>query len=228
MYKYSFFPPIILVDLNKPWEKVLSLGTPQTFQAKHILSLGAGGGTDSGLYYIRRGRIRLSNIAANGQEKVLFYMGNGTIFNEIPMLQMAGEYVFTSMETTEAVFWPKKRISVDFVREYPELLLNLLDSMSKKSQSFYTQLCNLRSFAALGNVCRALYSMHLHNRVGSVIVPRLTQQELAAYLGMHRSSLHKALTRLENEGIIENYSKKKLIICDVERLRWYAEELRYG
>lgn len=218
----SVFFPIILTDLNLPWEKALHQGTPISFSARSILS--GNRSSDSGLYYIRRGVVRLSNIALNGQERVMLYMGKGTLFNEIPMLQFSHDYLFTCMEQTDTVFWPKKRLNEDFIREYPLLMFNFLESMSAKSRNFYTQLCNLRAYNSFGNVCRLLYSMNLFNRKGDVIVPMLTQLELAAFLGIHRSSLHKAMSRLKDEGIIGEYSKKSLEIYDLARLREHAED----
>lgn len=218
----SGFQPIILMDLNTEWEAVFSLGTPVNFTAKTIISASSYPAAVSGLYYIRRGRVRLSHIASNGQEKVMLYMGKGVLFNEIPMLHVGEDYLFTCMEQTDTVFWPKKRINADFIRQYPELMLNLLESMSSKSRGFYNQLCGLRSFDAFVNVCRTLYSMYQHNKVDGVIVPRLTQQEIAAFLGVHRSSLHKALVRLKDEGVISAYNRKELEVYNPDKLFEYA------
>ncbi len=223
MPERSGFQPIILVDLNTPWEKVLDQGRPLSFAARTIISASSFGEFASGMYYIKKGHVRLSSIAANGQEKMMFYMGHGTFFNEIPMLQAETDYLFTCMDATDAIFFPKKRITEDFIRRYPELMLNLLESMSRKTRSFYAQLGGLRAYDTFANVCRILYSMHLYNRSGGRIAPRLTQQEFAAFLGVHRSSLHKALFRLQNEGVIGRYSRAELEIHDLERLLAYAE-----
>lgn len=224
MFSDPTYAPIILTNLNTPWEKVLHLGTPVSFKAKTIISEKSGHTGDAGLYYIKRGRIKLSHIAPNGQEKIMIYMGKGMLFSEIPMLLLFNDALFTAMEPTDAVFWPRKRLTTEFIRQYPEILLNLLESVSKKSQIFYTQLCTLHSSGTFANVCRALYSMYLYNREGQKIVPHLTQQELAALLGVHRSSLHKALFRLQGENIIGDYNRKELPIYNEKRLKEYAEE----
>ena len=222
MDTYSFMP-IIMTDLNKPWEKVLSLGVPMTFSQKSVIS-STGKKQTVGLYFIRRGCIRLSNVSLGGQDKVLFYLGHGTLFNEIPMLQLVDNYIFTCMEHTEAVFLPQSCITTKFIREYPDLMLNLLESMSKKSQFFYSQLCCFQQLDTFTNVCRTLFSMHLHSREGDTVVPRLTQLELASYLGVHRSSLHKTMVRLKREGVIGDYCKNKLEIRDPDKLWNYSQE----
>ena len=224
MQQSYFFSPIILTDLNTVWEQLLHLGVPVSFPVRSFISASGAPSVDSasGMYYIKRGRVRLSSLNISGQEKVMLYMGRGVLFNEIPMLQFSHDYVFTCMEDTETVFLSKKLLTDKFIKEYPALFLNLLESMSKKSQNFYSQLSALRSFSSFANVCRTLYSMHLFQRLRGTIVPHLTQQELAAFLGIHRSSLHKALTRLKEEGIIGPYSRKQLALHDEKALYEYA------
>lgn len=217
-----YFAPIIFFDLNKPWETVLSIGTPVSFPAKTIVTSAIFKSCSAGMYYIKKGCIRLSNIGYNGQTKVMLYLGRGNLFNEIPMLQHSYDFIFTTMEPTEAVYLPRQRITKDFIRENPELFFNLLESLTKKTQSFYSQLCVTHSVGSFNNVCRLLYSMHLFNRERGIVVPRLTQLELAAFLGIHRSSLHKSLTRLKDEGIIGTYSKTSLDILSPEKLLSYV------
>jgi CRP-like cAMP-binding protein len=219
----SSFQPVIFGDLNSPWEKVLSLGILQSFSAKTIIPARSRGDVGVGMYYIRRGCVRLSNITPSGREKIMLYMARGMIFNEIAMFHSLKAHLFTCMEATETVFIPQKRITVDFIRDHPELILNLIESVTKKSASFYVQLFGLRAFDTFVNVCRVLYSMYLFNRSNGNVVPRLSQQELAAFLGIHRSSLHKALLRLKKEGIIGSYHRRNFAVHSPERLLAYSE-----
>ncbi len=207
--------PIILTDLNTPWERVLHLGVPVTFRPKQMISFD--NGDASGFFYVRKGRVRLSYISVCGQEKVLFYVGRGTFFHDIPAL-IASECIFTCMEATSAVYFSKRLITLSFAREHPDLILNWVESTAKKSNNFFNQICGAGLFDSFANVCRALYSMALHNREGDRVVPHLTHQELASLLGIHRGSLHKALSRLKREGIINEYSRHRLEILDLEKL----------
>lgn len=217
--------PIILTGLNTPWEKVLSEGTAMAFRPKCIISGRNSNMYGDGIYYIKRGSVKLSNISSTGQERIILYMGKGCVFNEVPMLQFSNDYIFTCLEQADVVFWNKKILSSEFIRKYPELISNLMFSMSRKSQNFYSQLCVTRSYNSFVNVCRALYSMYMFNREKGAVVPRLTQLDLAAFLGIHRSSLHKALNRLKEEGIIGTYSRGNLPVYDAERLKCYVNTI---
>lgn len=125
------FAPIVLNNLNKPWEQAFSHATRLSFPAKKIISSRTGLPAHDGMYYIAQGRIRLSYIAANGAEKVLFYLGSGTLFNEIPMLVSSNVAVFTATMPTIAYFWKRKCLPNIFL-EHPELINNMLESLSIK------------------------------------------------------------------------------------------------
>ena len=220
------FFPIVLSNLNKPWEQVLHLGTPISFPAKSVITgRSPGVSKEPGMYYIKSGRVRLSHLTMHGHEKMLLYMGSGMLFNEVPMLRVASDYMFTCLDATDAVYWTRKCITHEFILEHPDLILNLMEAMGSKTQSFYTQLCGMSSYGAFINVCRVLYSMFLFQQERGNVVPGLTKQELAAYLGIHRSSLHKALARLQDENVIGSYTRSSLQVSDVETLRNYAEQL---
>ncbi len=217
------YSPVVLTDLNLPWERVLHLGVPVTFVPRQVITVSAATAS-SGFYYIRKGRVRLSYIAPNGQEKVLFYLGKGTLFAEIPIMVISADCIFTCMDEVAAVLFKKKEVtSLQFAKEHPELMLNWIESSCIKSGNFFNQLCNSGLFDAFGNVCRLLYSMALHSPDPRRLVPQLSQQELASMLGIHRGSLHKALTRLKKENVIGDYSKRELRIYDLDLLKYYAE-----
>lgn len=219
------FPPLVMDNLNRSWERVFHLGTHVSLPGKSVITGRSPGIKEHGIYYIKRGRVRLSSVTIGGQEKMLLYMGEATLFNEIPMLIVSSDYMFTTMEDTDAVFWTRKQITTDFTREYPELVLNLMETMALKMQSFFMQLCGMSSCSSFVNVCRILCSMYVYQRKNGVVVPSLSKQELAAFLGIHRSSLHKALSRLQDEGVIGSYTRSRLEIQDLDKLKKYAEQL---
>ncbi len=220
--KEALFPPIILKDLNAAWAKVLHLGTQVNFKRNQILAVDENYNAN-GAYFIKEGCIRLSYIAPNGQEKVLFFIGKGSLFNEVPSVSPSSPCIFTSVTPTTAVYFKKSLVtSPRFAVEHPEVVLNWVESTSIKTGCLFRQLCDVGLFDVFTNVCRLLYTMAQHHKEHGKIVPHLSQQECASYLGIHRGSLHKALSRLKDEGVIESYSRHELRILNMEQLREYA------
>jgi CRP-like cAMP-binding protein len=212
------FHPIVLQDLNKPWEQLLHTGYNISFPAGSVITGVGRRKEDNRLFFIKQGRVCLSHIAANGEERILMYLGRNCMFAEAPMQHDGMDCIFTCVEDVRAVSWPRKILDADFAARHPEQILNLLCSLSRKSRIFSGRLCELHAFDALGLVCRALYSMYLHSDGKKRPVPNLTQLELAAYLGIHRSSLHLVMSRLRDEGIIGAYSKSRMEVLDPDRL----------
>ncbi len=220
----SIFYPLILKNLNAPWADVLHLGIPVNFKHKQILAVDDKYNAE-GLYYILDGCVRLSYIASEGQERVLFFLGGGTLFNEIPAISEGSACIFTPVAPTKTIYFKKSIVtSESFISEHPKIMLNWVESISFKSGCLFRQLCNTGLFDVFTNVCRMLYAMTIYQKEGNKIVPHLSHQDCAALLGIHRGSLHKAMTRLKDEGVIKSYSRNELVVLNMEQLWLYAKE----
>ena len=225
MENTASFLPIILTELNRPWEKVINLGTTMAFPSKSVVAGGGGLFDGTGMFYIRKGLVRLSHVTQGGAEHILLYLAEGMLFNEIPMLHPGYPYLFTSLETLEAVYFPHTIFTVDFCAAYPDLARNLIKSLGKKGSSLYALLASSRARHSFASACYALLRLfYFSSNSEGGMVPRLSQQELATFLGMHRSSLHLALVRLQQEGIIGRYHKKGCMIHNPDKLLMYANE----
>jgi CRP/FNR family transcriptional regulator len=226
MNEDAYFYPLILEDINNAWEPMLPRISPAVFPAKSVISrCRSSGNVEDRLFFIKKGLIRLSQIDYRGIEKIMLYMGKGTFFNENPVFNPypCDDYYFTSIDETEAMMLPKKLVA-GIIREHPRLAFDMMRSMSVKTYTFYRQLSSMRNRRSFGNTCRILYGMHRYQRKNGIIVPRISQRELAAYLGIHRSSLHKNLLRLKKENIIGRYSRRCLEIRGLRQLYTYAVE----
>lgn len=222
-YDYLSFRPVVLRHLNSAWLGVRHLATPVNFPAKHILDTRQGKAAH-GFFLVLKGLVKLSFVSYCGQEKVFFYLGEQTLFNDIPMVYGQHISTFTCATPVEALYFRREdTVQPEFARAYPELMLNWITALSFKSSIMFTQLCSVGIHSAFTSVCRILFGMYLHHREGGKIIPHISQQDLASLLGIHRGSLHKAFARLREEGILDSYSRHELIILDVDRLRCYAE-----
>ncbi len=224
MMDIAFFNPVIIKDCNLPWQRVVHLGSRVIFPQGAIV----GGNIYEGaacFYLILKGMVRLSYPAASGQEKVLFYVGKNSFFNDMPAIMGLQTCIFTCLERVEAIRFETAEVRSDaFAAKYPDLINNWLESAGVKCTLLFAQLSSSGVYSTFANVCRLLYTMSLHNRENGKIVPYLTQQDFASMLNIHRGSLHKVFSRLREEGVIGNYSRKELVIYNLEKLREYTED----
>ena len=218
---YTFYP-LFIYNMNLPWKDVLHLGIQVKYGKKQIISDGMD--NTVGFYYLNKGKVRVSYIAECGSEKNVLFIGEGTLCNEIPSLSFGhSNAILTSMDNIELYFFSKDNIfSREFMSDYPYLIKNLIGSLSLKACILFSQACNLGLFDAFQNVCRVLYGMAIFSEDKARIVPQLSQQDIASFVGIHRGSLHKILRRLKDEGVIGIYSRHSLTVLDMDKLHYYA------
>lgn len=217
---YHFYP-LFICNMNLPWKDVLHLGIPVKYRKRQVISFYD---DTVGFFYLNKGKVRVSYIAECGSEKNVFFIGEGTLCNEIPSLAFGySEAILTSLDNIETVFFSKDQVfDREFMSAYPQVIRNLVESLSLKSCYLFSQACNLGLFDAFQNVCRVLYGMVIFAENKKTVVPQLSQQDIASFVGIHRGSLHKILRRLKDEGVIGTYSRHSMKVLDLDKLYYYA------
>ncbi|MHC1713238.1 MAG: Crp/Fnr family transcriptional regulator [Solidesulfovibrio sp.] len=214
----------IVEGANLPWESILRLGERRLYRAGQQVSMPMSD-AEQGFYYLKKGSVRLTYTSSFGNEMIQLIIRSGMIFNEITALQhlKPTAVCFYCHADVEAYFFHRSVVFCpEFVREYPSLILNLMESMTAKSSLFFYHSCALGMFNAFHNTCRAIYFLWERQGKKAEFAPGLTHGDLAAHLGIHRASLHKILRRLIDEGIIGGYTCRKMTVLDAGRLEAYA------
>ena len=220
-------------DLNTPWEQVLHLASRRVFPKRHTIDVS---NTESPyFYYILSGTVRLAYVGANGEERTILYAGAGTLMN-VPTI-IAGDIKNTVVTCTErveaAIFDAGLLTDRAFAAAHPDLLLNLIHSLCIHLVIHSQHLGDASLVGTMGHVCRVFQEMSQKyggrprciaspSPENPAMRPRsspdMTQQELAALLGIHRTTLTRILCRLKALNIIEKYTKNDLHILDMEAL----------
>ena len=205
-------------DLNTPWEQVLHLASRRVFPKRHTNDVS---NTESPyFYYILSGTVRLAYVGANGEERTILYAGAGTLMN-VPTI-IAGDIKNTVVTCTErveaAIFDAGLLTDRAFAAAHPDLLLNLIHSLCIHLVIHSQHLGDASLVGTMGHVCRVFQEMSQKYGGRPRFSPDMTQQELAALLGIHRTTLTRILCRLKALNIIEKYTKNDLHILDMEAL----------
>ena len=171
-------------------------------------------------YYILSGTVRLAYVGANGEERTILYAGAGTLMN-VPTI-IAGDIKNTVVTCTErveaAIFDAGLLTDRAFAAAHPDLLLNLIHSLCIHLVIHSQHLGDASLVGTMGHVCRVFQEMSQKYGGRPRFSPDMTQQELAALLGIHRTTLTRILCRLKALNIIEKYTKNDLHILDMEAL----------
>jgi len=209
-----------IVAQNAEWRQLLHLGTKRSFN-KGTVIIGNDQVIDD-LYYLHSGRVKLAHIAKNGREKILFYVERGNVFGEVPFFARKPIHrQFSALSACQVYTFSRECFYEKIAPFYPELLITLLEVMGNKTRILASQACALDSI--ISRLCKVLiYVVERgkgEERAGKIHCDQgIAKEELASILGVHRATLFSAIAQLKQAGILEDVSRKHLIIMDYAQL----------
>ena len=206
------------------WADILHLAVRQVCPAGYSLILE--GDAFSDFYYIEKGRLLISYASQNGRERSIIAIEAGNLFNVSTALTEFDNPDTQNLCKEETVLWrfPGRLLhSPDFVSKYPELIIEIMRSLARKTLQMHETLSYTGPDVALIQLARwILRTADTHGT--ATLRPGLTQQELADRLGIHRATLVRCIHTLREKNIVSNFSKNSLIIKDMDALRLLAEQ----
>lgn len=205
-----------------PWREVLHLGRPMKISRDAAL-FGTGDRMD-GIYYLDRGIMRLISLNQEGQESILLYVTSGNLLGESAMFNKMPVFAkFTAVEDCDLFFFDQQTVRERIMPSHPELVENLLEFMAYKVGVTLHHSCEIINPDVRGKVCRLLFDMVRHGGHENRSVPKITQQEMATALGLHRATFSKVLADLKREGILETATRREIVVKDLAALSHYAD-----
>ncbi len=216
--------PFKLKEANSIWRTILHLGTKQEIPKGNMFLANE---DESIFSFIDKGCIRLECSSLEGKQRILQFMESGCIFREVsanrqPVTKIYGRAFFVATEDCTIYNFPADFLyESNFIKQYPELIANLLHTIKLKSASFFSLLAGSNEESLERVLCR-YFSQLAANHSSDTFAPQISQADLALILGIHRSTLSRALKELRSAGIIGNFTRFKLEILDKQKLQELA------
>ena len=204
-------------------EKALSLGTPRVFTRGEILF--REGEPATTLYFPETGRVKLTQLSAEGGEVIMRYMAPGEIFAAVALFP-GGTYPVTAeaTERSRVRTWTGESLK-SLIRDHPRFEANLLRIVSAHTQEALSRVRELATETVAQRLARTL--LRLGTQIGhrepdgAVLVDHITQQELAQISGTTLFTVSRTLTEWQEQGIVET-GRQRYRIVEPERLKGVA------
>jgi CRP-like cAMP-binding protein len=173
------------------------------FQKKNVIF--AQGDSTDGLFFIQRGKVRLSVVSEAGKEATIGILGEGDFFGEGGL---AGQLLRMSsaIATTECVLLHiEKKAMMQAVALQPKLSAVFLKYLLRRNIRYQDDLVDQLFNSSEKRLARVLLLMAQFGKEGvsEMSVPRLSQETLAEMVGTTRSRVSFFMNRFRKLGFIK-------------------------
>ena len=159
------------------------------------------GDTESNLYYLQYGSLKVLKSSPDGREQVLRFISAGEMFNEVGVLANRANPA-TAIALEESGIWLLPRQALEeLILAHPETALQIIENMADKIIGLVTLAADL----SLKTVEARYAKLLLDQAEGDVIERQRSTNltEMASHLGTVPDVLSRVIRELTKSGLIE-------------------------
>ena len=208
------------MSLNSPNRKQFSegdiralyaLGHKRSFPGKaRVFSQGDEG---SSIYFINKGRVKISTHYENDKECIFRYLESGEYFGELALIDHHSRSA--TVETTvysEFTIILKKDFESCLLNR-PSLNSSLILALTARIRDLTEELTRCKFGKAYVRLRQKLYQLAVEQEDGTFVIEhRYTQEDLASLIGVTRETITHLLKELKTGGWIRENSSRHLLI----------------
>ncbi|MGJ7044754.1 Crp/Fnr family transcriptional regulator [Thermoanaerobacterium thermosulfurigenes] len=174
------------------------------------------------IYFVKKGKVKISKISQQGKEHIIRIMEDGDIFAE-SLLFIGGKYPATAeaIEDSKIIVLKNKDIE-NLILNNNEVALGIIKLMAKRLQNVAVIIENLALKDSLGRTVSILLTFArekgIQGKDGIAIELNLNRQDLANMVGTSRENMTRILSQLDKEGVIK-LERHAIVIKDVNALK---------
>lgn len=182
----------------------------------------------SAVYFIKRGKIKLSKMSEQGKEVIVHILGPGDIFAEVILFQKNTTYPVTAEVIEEAKVGMIKNDDMEkIILKKPQVAVELIRVLTEKIMVMQERIRHLGSNDAVDRTIQVLLTLASGHGTktpkGIQICVNITRQDLASFVGTTRETISRVLSKLANASIVD-ITGKNIIITDLAGLKnWEVE-----
>jgi CRP/FNR family cyclic AMP-dependent transcriptional regulator len=176
----------------------------------------------SAMHIIKSGQVKIATTSPEGEDVIMAILKDGDFFGELSLLDEKPRSAnAAAMEATQTLML-RRADFLDMLSRHPEMVGGVLTSLAerlRRTDQLLEDAVFLDLPARLSKRLLELAQRHgVKTDKGLEIDLRLTQQDLAAALGVTRVALNKHLGRLQDDDLI-SLESKRIIITRPDGLR---------
>lgn len=211
--------PLSVLD-DEARADLANLGAWRTFVAGETLM--RQGGASRALFVIVTGRVRVVMTTMEGDELLVAVLGGGQTVGELSVLDGQPRSATVSAIEPVRALWVEGRAFGTFLLARPQAVVGVLRVLSARLRTADHLRLQLAVAPTEQRLARCLLGLAAeHGEVGPAgvhITARLTQADLAAFVGASREAVNHALVHLRDAGLVHT-ARMSITIVDLDGLR---------
>ncbi len=168
-----------------------------------------------GLYIIKEGRVRLYRSSFRGRDVILRIVRTGESFNEVPVFDGGKNPVNAAAMDDTALWIVPAKVIREQLRDCPELAMTVIRALCQRTRKLVGKVDEISLYPVTSRLAKLLLELPPERLSGRY---RLSQEDLAAYLGTVREVLARSLRQLQHKGAIQ-VRRGHIVILDERLLR---------
>ncbi len=178
------------------------------------------GETGEVLFILKKGRVNIYRMTAEGKKLVTTTIEPGTVLGEMSMIGqgMVDAFAEAAEDCTLCVM---SRTDVErLIREQPSVSLRLLELLATRLDAAEERLADVAYKSVPARIATTLLRL-----AGDEIEPvKLSHQDIADMVGTYRETATRILNEMRADGLVQ-LNRMRIEIADADRLEDLAEEL---
>lgn len=174
------------------------------------------------IYYIKKGRMNLTKSAADGKEFILYVFQEGDFFGQFDPYHDSKQ-AFSSRALEDSVLGVIQKPDLEVILwQHGDLAIEFMKWMGLMHRMTQTKFQDLMLYGKTGALCSTLIRLTntygIPHPEGTLINEKLTNSDLADYIGAARESVNRMLGELKKEDVIA-IENGHIIIKNIQYLR---------
>ena len=167
--------------------------------------------------------MKVFKISPDGKEQILHIFGPGEPVGEVPVFSgMDFPANACTLKESRLLYIPRTRF-LDLARRQPQILLNMLSTLSQRLRKFTLQIERLSLKEVAPRLAEVLLEISAESESGekNVVELKITKGRLASQIGTTPETLSRTLQKMTNQGLVK-VERSRFILLDRDRLEVLA------
>jgi CRP/FNR family transcriptional regulator len=214
--KLSFFSGLGDEDLRKISELLIE----RKYRKNMIIF--AEGEPAEAVYFIKKGKVKISKNTPDGKEHIIHIMNDGQVFAEACLFGISPYPANAEVLEDSEIYMIKNEDLEKLLESSPRTAIEIVKVMAGRLNLISRQVENLALRDAYGKTASLIMQLLKDEgkplEDGAVFKTELSRQDMGNMVGLTRETFTRALTRLKNDKAID-IDRDEIRIINLERLK---------